>query len=1530
MELLRNFTGLNKGDAHLAGGKGASLGEMTQAGIPVPPGFVVLADSFEQFIRETDLVQEIDSILHKVNHKEIHTVEGASEVIRALILNAEMPKDIADEISSSFKKLDTKYVAVRSSATAEDGMDHAWAGQLESYLNTTEDDVLTKVKLCWSSLFTPRAIFYRFEKGLHSTKISVAVVVQKMVESEVSGIAFSVHPVTEDYNQLIIEAGFGLGEAIVSGSVTPDSYVVEKEPRNILDINISTQDRALYRAEVSSKEHGNNEWRDIPEPKASSQVLTKEQILELSEIILKIENHYGFPCDIEWAFEKGKFYIVQSRPITTLSKKPLVVHPKNYPVVWEGTKLNWVKFLERKRTPFIYFPFIEIEAQRMPDICGFRFFHHLYKWTGDTGVHFRVAEEFVKCDAHFLSLIKNNDSRIKEWAHKGYEVQKLADKWLDDFAKKPIHFSVEVFDRFYEDFIQILLYTATMPYLVLSTLDNELTKGSTRESFKEILDLYEPLRNTSKYPELERTILNSWFNSIGKKYEIDPVFIHFMTPNEIREIETKGINREELVKRKKWSVLWNTISDNQLVFSFDSSIEKDIPVLNEYIESTDTLKGATAFPGYAKGVVRIVNIQEDVKEFNQGDILVSLNTNPDLIPIIKKAGAIVTDEGGIMCHAAIVSREFKIPCVIGTKIATKVLKDGDMVEVDADKGIVRILSESLNKEDYYLNFKAKGPGLYFVELGTIAYDPNEVINIVKDGLVFSFYSKKAEKQNSEFAKQKDFLKIVTESKKEIERIDKKYQSFKLPAHVVTIEKFDEIHKNLLDSCSHYKYVNNSYLDTFVSIGNKEEVMKIGQYKNEMQKCLFNLLFSETSPYKEILRNISTNTNLPYSDIEQYHYVELISLITKDIKLDGNTISQRKNIAAITKDTNGKIEFVDAPKATNLFDTLYGENLDQSVLKGITGHTTGEVVSGKVKIIHTDYKNTEKMKKEMAEMEQGQILVSQITAPELMPAIKKAKAIVTDIGGMLSHAAIISRELNIPCVIGTKNASEVLKDEDVVEVDADKGIVKIIRLPKDSSETRSYKVVRSRKLYVFPGVWNYESESQEATLKLHGARIETVWTNWENGMFTAVFDENEWERVGKYLAKRMQEDPAYLEHIYKKQKKVGEAAIISARKIIAMNLEEESEKALIEILEELKTTWIGYDHINTPPWFIGGDYYQSSVLDILTEKYKLSASEIEKIITPPVPSFSHEEEILLYQAALATKDDKNIQELAEKLSDKFYWIPFGYDGPQQNTKEEYVKKIQIIAEKNTNEINAHLKNLESLQSRTIEGHSQIIKKHAISDADLNLIRQIYTLAEMTDWRKEVTFQLHVAVWAVLSALAKKYKIEDHNILRFVSVEELKNLDHHILLDLIKERQSGLIHITHKAKTEILTGEKAQILRKKLLSPSDSTDILKGKIGSRGKNPVVTGSVKVVMHPSEMDKVKEGDILVATMTTPEYVPAMRKAIAILTDEGGVTCHAAIVSRELGLPAIIAIGNATKVLKDGDKVEIDVEKGVVKILK
>lgn len=326
----KRFKELSKSDVSIAGGKGASLGEMINAGIPVPDGFVILTDAFDRFIESNNLNAEIQSALDKVDIKRVNTVDDASETISAIIADCEISAEISTEILSNFKKLKTKFVAVRSSATSEDGSAAAWAGQLESFLNTTEKDLLGNVKKCWASLFTPRAIFYRIEKQLHKDKVSVAVVVQKMIDSEESGIAFSVHPVTEDHDQIIIEAGLGLGEAVVSGSITPDSYVVSKRTLSIIEKQVNTQNKALYRVE-----YGGNKWKDLSTADAKKQVLTDKAIKQLAQLIIKIENHYGFPVDVEWARENNNFHIVQSRPITTLKSKSVQERSSDYIKLFE-------------------------------------------------------------------------------------------------------------------------------------------------------------------------------------------------------------------------------------------------------------------------------------------------------------------------------------------------------------------------------------------------------------------------------------------------------------------------------------------------------------------------------------------------------------------------------------------------------------------------------------------------------------------------------------------------------------------------------------------------------------------------------------------------------------------------------------------------------------------------------------------------------------------------------------------------------------------------------------------------------------------------------------------------------------------------------------------------------------------------------------------------------------------------------------------------------------------------------------------
>lgn len=691
MKYVLDFTKLRKEDVVLAGGKGASLGEMTSAGLPVPPGFVILSTAFERFLKETDLNVEIDSALDSVNHKEIHTVEKASEKIEALILVAEIPKDIADEIKRFFEKLGAKYVAVRSSATAEDSASAAWAGQLESYLNTTEEKLFENVKKCWASLFTPRAIFYRFEKNLHKHKISVAVVVQKMVESEKSGIAFSVHPVTQDRNQLIIEAGFGLGEAIVSGQITPDSYVIEKQPLRIVDKNVQTQVKGFYRAE-----NGENEWRDIPKEQGEKQILSDKEILEITKIILHIENHYGFPCDIEWAFESEKFYITQSRPITTLAD--LGVNDIGAQQNYSEKDVDWVLYLERQQPIFLFASFVRPYGLKLKEATGFGFVHQLHHFKNDTGFFYRSSVEMKNADEYYLTLIKSNDKRLRHWQELGIRYNSTADDLIKRFAGGQFRLEniVEEYNKIQEQCEEIMMYGTVIPYRILSAVNSAIEAGESNKIFQEVLALYEPLRATTKYPALvEHVFPLFWKAAVDITGTKNQDIFSLLDPDELGDVFHKPVNfdHKKVEQRKLGCVFWFDQESKHFVFSTDQDFLEKNGIQINALQDVSQLKGSIANKGVARGHARIINNLKDAQEFSDGDIVVSINTSPSLMPILVKCSGIVTDEGGIMCHAAIVSRELDKPCIIGTKVATKVIKNGDVIEVDANRGIVTILEK---------------------------------------------------------------------------------------------------------------------------------------------------------------------------------------------------------------------------------------------------------------------------------------------------------------------------------------------------------------------------------------------------------------------------------------------------------------------------------------------------------------------------------------------------------------------------------------------------------------------------------------------------------------------------------------------------------------------------------------------------------------------------------------------------------------------------------------------------------------------
>jgi len=441
MNYVEFFKQLSKDDIPIAGGKGANLGELTNAGIPVPPGFVITAGTYQKFITETGIVDEINNMLASLDINNTPELQKVSEDIKNLIVTTDIPDDIQTAIIESYNKLcmdveiDDVVVAIRSSATAEDLPDASFAGQQDTYLNISGiEDVLTNVRMCWASLFEARAIFYRAENDFDHSKVLIAVVVQQMVNSEKAGVMFTVDPSTGE-EEMLIEGAWGLGEGVVSGTVTPDTCRYDKANDEVKSYRINTK-KTMF---TKNPETGATEQVEVPDDMKDKRVLTDSDLEQLTQLGRRIQKHYGAPMDTEWGIENDKVYMLQARPITTLDN---------------------------------------------------------------------------------IDEAKNSES-------------------LDD--------------------------------------------------------------------EDERVIL------------------------------TRGLG---------------------------------------------------ASPGLVSGTVKIIRELDELDKILDGDILVTTMTTPDMVPAMKRANGIVTDEGGVTCHAAIISRELGIPCVAGTGEATTVLQENSKVTIDGKKGLV--------------------------------------------------------------------------------------------------------------------------------------------------------------------------------------------------------------------------------------------------------------------------------------------------------------------------------------------------------------------------------------------------------------------------------------------------------------------------------------------------------------------------------------------------------------------------------------------------------------------------------------------------------------------------------------------------------------------------------------------------------------------------------------------------------------------------------------------------------------------------
>ncbi len=332
-ELVLWFDEVRKEDIPVVGGKNSSLGEMINAGLPVPPGFAVTAYSYEKYIEEKRIAEQIYKIIKETvtNPNDPKQYDVASKKIRELMEKTPMPKDIETAIRTAYKELNERlklkdtFVAVRSSATAEDLPDASFAGQQETFLNVRgAEDLLQKVIKCWSSLFTPRAIFYRTEKGFPHEKVFISVGVQKMVNSGCAGVMFTINPVSGNKDEIVIEGNYGLGETVVSGVVNPDDFVVDKSNETIKERRIERKTIEYIR----DPKTGKTVHLDIPLDRQKVTCITDQEILKLAQLAKQIEKHYGKPMDIEWAIDQDLSYpqnmfIVQARPETVFGTKEM-------------------------------------------------------------------------------------------------------------------------------------------------------------------------------------------------------------------------------------------------------------------------------------------------------------------------------------------------------------------------------------------------------------------------------------------------------------------------------------------------------------------------------------------------------------------------------------------------------------------------------------------------------------------------------------------------------------------------------------------------------------------------------------------------------------------------------------------------------------------------------------------------------------------------------------------------------------------------------------------------------------------------------------------------------------------------------------------------------------------------------------------------------------------------------------------------------------------------------------------------------
>src|SRR3989344_4481737 len=465
MRNILSLKELSKNSIEIAGGKGANLGEMFNAGFNVPEAFVVSAQAYADFLGK-DLKNKIAKELNKLNIEDSVKLDKISKKIQSLIEKAEFPKELKEEIESSYKNIND-FVAVRSSATTEDLKTASFAGMQATFLNIKGLDQLIKhVQKCWASLFTSRAIYYRTQNKFDHLQAKIAVVVQRMVNSDTSGVCFTVNPINNNRNDIVIESSFGLGEAVVAGEVTPDMYIVHKDTQEIHTKNINEQTWGYFKDQKTGKTVKKN----VKDPNA--QVLTDKQIKQVAELARKIEQHYNHPQDIEFAFEKDILYLLQARPVTTLS-----FEDKNNDELREITELKKYSFERYERfpvQPLISYEhafrsyvdnsfFLKMKLKEQPRLVVLQ--HNNYEAWEEKETRVKLEDKKI-----INSIIAFSRKKIKEYYPSLNKFLSLPSKKMND---KVCVTALNRFNQIFRDIYQGYIFFCVEYF---NTRDNELIK----------------------------------------------------------------------------------------------------------------------------------------------------------------------------------------------------------------------------------------------------------------------------------------------------------------------------------------------------------------------------------------------------------------------------------------------------------------------------------------------------------------------------------------------------------------------------------------------------------------------------------------------------------------------------------------------------------------------------------------------------------------------------------------------------------------------------------------------------------------------------------------------------------------------------------------------------------------------------------------------------------------------------------------------------------------------------------------------